>query len=111
MGDSRRKLFLSATISGIAIRFGLPGLPDLISLIWETTQWPLASLTPSKLEIIISLTSLVVFALVTYLTWEIYLEGAKKGKKGLLTVIAGMITGFVLGSLLLALAVDALASF
>jgi uncharacterized protein involved in exopolysaccharide biosynthesis len=52
-----------------------------------------------------------VFAVVTYLTWEIYLKGAKKGRKGLLIVLAGMITGFILGSFLLALGEDVLSSF
>jgi len=111
MGNSRQKLFISATISGIALRLGLPGLADLINLFWYTMQGPLASLTPSGLEIIISLVSLAVFVIVTYLTWEIYLKGAKKGKKGLLTVIAGVISGLVLGSLLLAIVADTLASF
>jgi hypothetical protein len=55
--------------------------------------------------------SLVVFAVVTYLTWEIYLKGAKKGRKGLLIVLAGMITGFILGTFLLALGEDVLSSF
>jgi hypothetical protein len=110
MGRSRRKLFISATVSGFALRLGLPGLADLISLIWDTTRGPLASLTPSGLEIIISLVSLAVFAVVTYLTWEIYLKGARKGKKGLLIVLAGMITGFILGSFLLAVGEDILAS-
>ena len=110
MGSSRRKLFVSAMVSGFALRLGLPGLAELISLIWDIAREPLASLTPSGLEIIISLVSLVVFAVVTYLTWEIYLKGARKGKKGLLIVLAGMITGFILGSFLLAPGEDTLAS-
>lgn len=110
MGSSRRKLFVSATVSGLTLRLGLPGLAELISLIWDIAREPLASLTPSGLTIIISLVSLAVFAVVTYLTWEIYLRGAKKGKKGLLVVLAGVLTGFILGSFLLAMAEDTLAS-
>lgn len=110
MGSSRRKLFVSATISGFALRLGLPGLADLISLVWDRTMEPLASLTPSGLQIFISLVSLAVFAIVTYLTWEIYLKGARKGKKGLLMVLAGVITGFILGSFLLVLVEETLAS-
>jgi hypothetical protein len=110
MRNSRRKLFISATISGIALRLGLPGLADLLNLFWNTIQGPLTRLTPSGLEIIVSLVSLAVFIIATYLTWEIYLKGAKKGKKGLLIVITGVISGFVLGSLLLVIVADTLAS-
>jgi hypothetical protein len=107
MGKSQRKLFISATISGIALSLGLPGLAGLISFVWDTTREPIAQITPSDLRIVISLAGLLVFAVITYLNWEIYLKGAKKGKKGIITVIAGVILGFVLGSFLIALLVEA----
>ena len=106
MGKSRRKLFISATVSGIALRLGLPGLADLISLAWNTAREPVEQITPSHLRIIISLAGLLIFAVIMYLNWEIYLKGAKKGKKGIITVVAGVVLGFVLGSIILGLLVD-----
>jgi hypothetical protein len=106
MGKSRRKLFISATISGIALSLGLPGLANLISFIWDTTREPIEQMIPSDLRIVISVAGLLIFAVITYLNWEIYLKGAKKGRKGIITVIGGVILGFVIGSIVIALLVD-----
>jgi len=67
MGKSRRKLFLTATVSGVTLILGLPGLADCISLIWETARTPLEHVVPSNLASGLSLISLAVFFLVTYL--------------------------------------------
>lgn len=107
MGKSRRKLFISATISGIALRLGLPGLADLISAVWDTTQEPLEQLLPSDLSVVLSIAGLLIFGVIMYLNWEIYLKGAKKGKKGVITVLAGIVLGFVIGSVIIALLADA----
>ena len=106
MGKSRRKLFISATISGIALRLGLPGLADLISLAWNTTRVPIEQTMPSDLRIVISVAGLLIFAVIMYLNWEIYLKGAKKGKKGIITVFAGVVLGFLIGSIIIGLLVD-----
>ncbi len=106
MGKSRRKLFISATISGIALRLGLPGLADLISQVWNATREPIESITPSDLRIVLSFAGLLIFGVIMYLNWEIYLKGAKKGKKGILTVLAGIVLGFVIGSIIIGLLVD-----
>jgi zinc transporter ZupT len=106
MGKSRRKLFISATISGIALSLGLPGLANLISLVWETTREPIEQILPSDLRFVISFAGLLVFGVITYLNWEIYLKGAKKGKKGIITVLAGVVLGLVIGSVILAFLVD-----
>ena len=106
MGKSRRKLFISATISGIALRLGLPGLADIISLAWNTTRVPIEQTMPSDLRIVISVAGLLIFAVIMYLNWEIYLKGAKKGKKGIITVIAGVVLGFLIGSIIIGLLVD-----
>jgi hypothetical protein len=98
MGKSTRKLFVSAVISGISFRLGLPGLADLITLGWDSTRGPLSVVTP---WIVLSLVSLVVFLLITYLTFDIYLKGARKGTRGLRIVLAGVICGLVVGSLIL----------
>ncbi|MCE5298752.1 MAG: hypothetical protein LLF84_07395 [Methanoregulaceae archaeon] len=106
MGKSRRKLFISATISGIALRLGLPGLADLISLAWNTTREPIEQITPSDLRIVLSVAGLLIFAVIMYLNWEIYLKGAKKGKMGIITVVAGVVLGFVIGSIIIGMLVD-----
>ena len=98
MGKSTRNLFVSAVISGVSLSLGLPGLADLIALAWDTTRGPLAAVTP---RIIISLASLTVFLVITYLTVDIYLKGARKGTRGLRIVFFGMICGLVIGSLIL----------
>jgi hypothetical protein len=104
MGKSRHKLFVSAVIAGIALVLGLPGLADLISLVWETTRPPLEQITPPGLASILSLVSLAVFFTIIYLNAEIFLKGARKGRKGLETVITGMVFGAVIGFLILSLA-------
>ncbi|MDD1708635.1 MAG: hypothetical protein LUQ33_05650 [Methanoregulaceae archaeon] len=106
MGKSRRKLFISATISGIALRLGLPGLADLISQVWNTAREPIEKMTPSDLRIVLSFAALLIFGVIMYLNWEIYLKGAKKGKKGILTVLAGIVLGLVIGSILIGLLAD-----
>jgi uncharacterized membrane protein len=98
MGKSSRKLFVSAVISGISLRLGLPGLADLIALGWDTTRGLLTAVTP---WIVLSLASLAVFLIITYLTFDIYLKGARKGTRGLRIVLAGVICGLVIGSLIL----------
>lgn len=98
MGKSTRKLFGSAVVSGISLRLGLPGLADLIGAAWDTTRGPLAEVTPATL---ISLASLVVFLAIAYLTFDIYLKGARRGKRGLRIVVAGVICGIITGSLVL----------
>jgi hypothetical protein len=98
MGKSTRKLFVSAVISGISLSLGLPGLADLIVLAWDTTRVPLSVVTPRS---ILSLMSFVVFLAIMYLTFDIYLKGARKGTRGLRIVLAGVICGLVIGSLIL----------
>ncbi|NYT17537.1 MAG: hypothetical protein GKC06_05980 [Methanomicrobiales archaeon] len=98
MGKSTRKLFASAVISGISLSLGLPGLADLIARAWDTTQGPLSAVTP---RIVLSLASFVVFLVITYLTFDIYLKGARKGIRGLRIVLAGVIFGLLIGSLIL----------
>jgi hypothetical protein len=108
MEKSRRKLFISATISGIALRLGLPGLATLISLAWNTAKEPLEQVTPSDLQVVISVAGLLIFGVIMYLNWEIYLKGAKRGRKGIITVVAGVVLGFFIGSVLIAVLADAL---
>ena len=107
MGKSRRKLFISATISGIALRLGLPGLADLISLAWNTAKGTIEQVTPSDLRVVISIAGFLIFGVIMYLSWEIYLKGAKKGKKGIITVVTGIVLGLVIGSIIIAFIVDA----
>ena len=99
MGKTRRKLFASAVVSGIALALGLPGLANLISLVWETMRSPLEKVLPAGM--ILSLVSLAVFFAITYLNWEIYLKGARMGPKGLLAVVAGVLTGVIIGTFIL----------
>jgi glucan phosphoethanolaminetransferase (alkaline phosphatase superfamily) len=99
MGKTRRKLFASAVVSGFALALGLPGLADLITLVWETTRSPLEKVVPAGMTL--SLISLAVFFTITYLNWQIYLKGARKGPKGLFAVVAGIMTGLVIGSFIL----------
>jgi hypothetical protein len=109
MGKARRKLFLSATVSGIALMLGLPGLADLIGLAWESAEGTLEKVTPPDLVSILSLASLVVFFIILYLNVEIFLKGAKKGRRGLEIVAAGILFGACIGLVLLALATQILA--
>jgi hypothetical protein len=99
MGKTRRKLFASAVVSGIALALGLPGLANLIALVWDTMRSPLEKVVPAGMTL--SLVSLAVFFAITYLNWEIYLKGARKGPKGLLAVVAGVLTGIIIGTFIL----------
>lgn len=101
MSRSNRNLFYSAFISGAALRLGLPGLGNLILVIWETTRPAFQEMLVAELQIVISLVSLAVFLIATYFTWAIYIKGAKKGGKGLTIVLLGVIGGFVLVSLVI----------
>ncbi|MDD1711555.1 MAG: hypothetical protein LUQ69_00110 [Methanoregulaceae archaeon] len=101
MSRSSRNLFSPAFISGAALRLGLPGLGNLIFFAWEMTKPAFQGLLSAELQIIISLVSLSVFLLATYFTVEIYIKGAKKGRKGLTLVLVGVIGGFVLVSLVI----------
>ena len=98
---------MSATISGIALRLGLPGLGDLILLAWNTAKGTIEQVTPSDLRVVISIAGFLIFGVIMYLSWEIYLKGAKKGKKGIITVVAGIVLGLVIGSIIIAFIVDA----
>jgi hypothetical protein len=98
---SDRKLLYSAFISGAALRLGLPGLGNLILLIWETTRPMLQEVFLAELRIVITVVSLVVFLIATYFMYEIYIKGFRKGKKGLFIVLVGIIGGFLLVSLLI----------
>jgi hypothetical protein len=99
MGRTRRKLFASAVVSGFALALGLPGLADLITLVWETTRSPLEKVVPAGMTL--SLISLAVFFAITYFNLQIYLKGARKGPKGLIAVVTGVLTGLVIGSFIL----------
>ncbi len=109
MGKSRRKLFLSAIVSGIALILGIPGLADLVGLAWETAKGPLGRATPPELASILSLVSLSVFFFIMYLNGEIFLKGARKGRKGLVIVITGVLVGAGIGLMLLAVGLELLA--
>lgn len=101
MGRGDRKLLYSAVISGAALRLGLPGLGNLILLVWETTRPLLQEVFLAELRIVITLVSLVVFLIATYFMYEIYIKGFRKGKKGLFIVLVGIMGGFLLVSLLI----------
>ena len=106
MGRSRRKLFVSATVSGIALRVGIPGLADLISHVWDETREPVEAIIPQEFKMVITGISLLIFAFTLYLSCEIYLKGVKRGRKGLFTVVAGMVLGFFIGSIIIEGLVD-----
>lgn len=106
MGKTRRKLFASAVVSGIALALGLPGLADLIAFVWETMRSPLEKVTPPEIAGILSLISLAVFFTIMYLNAEIFIKGARKGRKGLELVVAGVVIGVMIGLLILSLAIQ-----
>jgi hypothetical protein len=97
MGKSHRKLFISAVVSGMVLALGLPGLADVISLAWDTARTPLEKILPVGLLGIVSIVSLVLFCVICYLNWQIYLKGAKKGKRGLMMVFSGILLGILAG--------------
>jgi hypothetical protein len=76
---------------------GVPGLADLISLAWNGAEGTLEKVTPPELVNIISMVSLAVFFITLYLNLEIFLRGAKNGRRGLDTVGAGIIFGAFIG--------------
>lgn len=98
MGKATRRLFYSAVLSGISLRLGLPGLADVVTAAWSTTRGPLAAVTPAT---VISLMSFTIFLVIAWLTFDIYLKGARKGTKGLRVVMLGVVSGIVAGSLIL----------
>lgn len=101
MRRSDRRLFISAIISGVTLRLGLPGLGNLIALAWDTARPEIEAMVSADLQIVISLISFAIFFMALYLTYEIYIKGAKKGRKGLTLVIAGVMIGFVATTLAL----------
>lgn len=90
-------------VSGIALMLGIPGIADIIGLVWETTRVQVSRAVSPDLIGYLSLVSLGIFVVITYLNWEIYLKGARKGRKGIVTVVAGVIIGAGIGVVLLAI--------
>jgi Na+-driven multidrug efflux pump len=106
MNKSNRKLFIPALLSGIALRLGLPGLGNLIALAWDMARPQLEAMVSAELQIVISLVSFAIFFVALYFTYEIYIRGAKKGRKGLIIVIAGVVIGFIGTTLAMGIAFD-----
>ncbi len=106
MGKNRRKLFVSAIVSGIALILGIPGLADLIGLVWNTARDQMSRAVPPDLMGFLSLVSLGIFVVITYLNWEIFLKGARKGRKGIVTVVVGIMFGAGIGIIILAIIGD-----
>jgi hypothetical protein len=108
MRRSDRRLFISALISGVTLRLGLPGLGNLITLAWNMARPQIEAMVSADLQIVISLISFMIFFVALYFTLEIYLKGAKRGRKGLTIVIAGVVIGFFVTMLAMGIAYNAI---
>jgi hypothetical protein len=95
-----RKLLLAAIVSGFALRLGIPGLGDLITLFWELLHPGLLNYSTTGLSAFVALAGIGVMVLALYLNYGIFLKGLKKGRKGIFIVLLGVALGFLLGSLL-----------
>jgi hypothetical protein len=107
MRRSERRLFISALVSGVTLRLGLPGLGNLITLAWDTVRPRIEAMVSAELQIAISLISFMIFFVALYFTLEIYLKGVTRGRKGLTIVIAGVAIGFVVTTLAMGIAYNA----
>lgn len=96
-----RKLLFPAIVAGFALRLGIPGLGDLITLSWELLYPGLLNYSTVELSAFVALIGIGIMALVLYLNYGIFLKGLKKGKFGISIVLLGITLGFLLGSILL----------
>jgi len=96
-----RKLLFAAIISGFALRLGIPGLGDLLTISWGLLHPGLRSYFTAGLAALIALAGIGVMILALYLNYGIFLKGLKKGRKGIFAVLLGVVLGFLLGSILL----------
>ena len=97
-----RKLFFAAIISGFALRLGIPGVADLITLSWESLRPELTDYFDGGFSVLITLAGIGVVVLALCLNYSIFIKGLKKGKKGFIVVLLGVVLGLFFGSLLLA---------
>ena len=88
-------------VSGFALRLGIPGVEDLITLSWELLYPGLLNYSTTELSAFVALTGIGIIVLVLYLNYGIFLKGLKKGKFGICIVLLGITLGFLLGSILL----------
>ena len=95
ISKTRARLFGVAFLSGAGFRLGVPGLADVIEGIWGEAEPASRSSLPAEWQGLISILSLLVFCLVIYLNYKVFFKGAKKGRKGLLIVVCGFVTGIV----------------
>lgn len=91
-----------AVIAGAGFRLGIPGLADVIERIWGQAEPASRGLLPPELQGLIGLFSILVLGMVIYLNYEIFIKGAKRGRKGFIITICGFCLGILLSNVVLA---------
>lgn len=98
---SRTKLFLTAFLAGVGFRLGIPGIVDIIQYAWESAVlFSKYAVTP-EFQGIITFIGLALFLAGLYYNYEIFIKGAKKGKKGIIITVFGFVSGILVTSLFL----------
>ncbi len=98
---SRTKLFLTAFLAGVGLRLGIPGIVDIIQYAWESAVLFSKDAVPPELRGIISFIGLAIFFAGFYYNYEVFIKGAKKGKKGIVITVFGFVSGILVTSLFL----------
>ncbi len=94
-----RKLFFAAIISGFALRLGIPGFADLITISWELLHPGLIEYFAAGFPVFVTLAGIGLMVIVLFLNYGIFLKGLKKGRKGIFIVLLGVALGLLIGSL------------
>ncbi len=102
VSKARIRLFGVSFLSGAGFRLGIPGLADIIEGFWGRAEPASRDFFPAKWQGIIGILSLFVLGIVLYLNYDIFFRGAKKGRKGLMSVICGFVAGIVIAGACLA---------
>lgn len=99
---SHLRLLGMAILAGAGFRLGIPGLAEVIEGIWGHAEQASKAFLPLELQGIIGMFGILMLGIVIYLNYEIFVKGAKKGRRGLLITVCGFFTGILLANVAIA---------
>lgn len=100
MRRSHIRLLGMAFLAGAGFRLGIPGLAEVIAGLWGEFEPASRGVLPHEWQGLIGVISILILGIVLYLNYEIFLKGAKKGRRGLLITVCGFCAGVLVVSYL-----------
>lgn len=99
---SHLRLLGMAVLAGAGFRLGIPGLAEVIEGIWSHAEPASRAFLPLELQGMIGIFGILVLGIVIYLNYEIFMKGAKRGRRGLLITVCGFCAGILLANIVIA---------